>query len=63
MSKRPYTIRGTERFATGRSQGSPAKQTNRGHAEAAAGQADAAAVRQQEAQSQSPKILSRLCVC
>ena len=34
MSKRPYTIYGTERFATSRSQASKAEQTNRGHAEA-----------------------------
>ena len=39
MSKRPYTHRGTERFATSRSQGLSAEQTNRGHTEAAASQA------------------------
>ena len=32
-SKRPYTIRGWERFATSRAQGSEAEQTNRGHLE------------------------------
>ena len=42
VSKRPYTICGTERFATSRSQASKAEQTNRGHAEAAAGRAAAA---------------------
>ena len=41
----PYTIRGTGRFAISRSQGSEAEQTNRGHLEAVAGQADAAGVR------------------
>ena len=44
-SKRPYTIRGTERFATSGSQGSADEQPNRGHAEAAPGQARAAGVR------------------
>jgi len=39
--KQPYTIRGTGRFAISRSQGSEAEQTNRGHLEAAAGQAGA----------------------
>jgi hypothetical protein len=42
MSKRPYTIRGTERFATSQAQASEAEQPNRGHAEAAAGRAAAA---------------------
>ena len=43
MSKRPYTNRGTERFATSQSQGSEAEQTNRGYAEAEASQAVPAA--------------------
>ena len=42
-SKRPYTNRGTERFATSQSQGSEAEQTNRGYAEAEASQAVPAA--------------------
>ena len=42
-SKRPYTISGTERFATSRSQALEAEQTNRGHAEAAAGRVAAVA--------------------
>ena len=39
VSKRPYTLRGTARFATSRSQGSEAEQTNRPDLEAAACQA------------------------